>query len=677
MICTDDCRKGKARFQREEGLKRRFPAGLKRAWRILKPVAAEAPAGTAAAPLASAASAAASARAAIRLCLLFVAAAVLASCVKREQNVVLKKSETFYLNLRKEPENLHPVKSTDLYSSIVQSYILESFLQRNPDTYEWESLLAEKWEQSADGRTFTFRLRQNLQWSNGRPLTAKDVKFSFDAYKNPAYGGIHHIPYYEHLDSAEIVDDQTVRFKTKGLYFKNFDIIAGMSILPEHIYKLKKPSDKASAENSADPAIAAQEPAARSAKTDKGPGEPHRGKPASGKAASEKGASAAAGASSSAENSPSLNLSKTVIGSGPYKILFYQRGKMLALGKNPLWKAPPSKQSPSKRSKWNFRNIVFRFISAGNDIVLRTQKGDLDWTDLSAEEFEKKTSSPQWGSGGSVLKIQYSNKQPSGYDYIGFNLTKDIFKDRRTRRALAHLMNRKLMNKKFHFNHSKPAAGPWYSWSDYADPSVKAIPFDPVRAGELLKAAGWRDSDKDGVLEKSFPSNGKSAVKKNLEFSVVTSSGDRARERSLTIFQEDLKKAGVKMSIQLLDWTALLAVLDERGFDAANLGWAFGGPEIDPKAVWHSSSARTGGSNYIGYSNPKADLLMEKARRELDRKKRIPLLQEVYRLIAEDVPYIFLFNRPKRFYGVNKRVHRPAPFLNYDLGMDFWSFHKL
>ena len=61
-----------------------------------------------------------------------------------------KKSETFYRNLIGEPENLHPIKSSDYYSSIVQGHILESLLDRNPDTYKWEPALAEKWEISPD-----------------------------------------------------------------------------------------------------------------------------------------------------------------------------------------------------------------------------------------------------------------------------------------------------------------------------------------------------------------------------------------------------------------------------------------------------------------------------------------------------------------------------------------------
>ena len=70
--------------------------------------------------------------------------------------------------------------------------------------------LAEKWEESADGLTYTFTLRPDLKFHNGDPLTSEDVKFSFDRYKGAGATTIR-----EHVDSVEIVDPRTVRFHLK------------------------------------------------------------------------------------------------------------------------------------------------------------------------------------------------------------------------------------------------------------------------------------------------------------------------------------------------------------------------------------------------------------------------------------------------------------------------------
>ena len=548
----------------------------------------------------------------------------LTSCIKRGKEgsgFVAKKEETFYSNLAVEPENLHPIKGSDYYSSLVQGYILESLLQRNQDTYEWEPSLAERWEQSSDGKTFVFHLHKGLKWSDGKPLTAKDVKFSLEAYKNPSYGGIHYVSYFEGMKSAEVIDDYTVKFNTKDVYFKNFETVAGMLIIPEHIYRMPE----------------------------------------------ETGPSSETNKSSSKVGEEKLNLNKTVIGSGPYKIIKYQKGKMIVLSKNEDWFG---KSISSNKGQWNFKNIVFRFISDSNDAIFRMQKEDLDFIALSAEDFEKRTSASQWGD--RLEKVKYSNKAPSGYGYIGFNLKNPLFQDRRTRKALAHLLNRELMNEKFRFNYSKLATGPWYSWSEYADSSVKPILFDPKEAARLLQAAGWRDKNKDGILEKDFKEG-----KKDFSFSVL-STGDKDTERYLTVFQEDLKKAGIHLSIKVVDWTSLLALMDKKNFDSAMLGWGSSpinpSLEVDPKQIWHSDSSKTGGSNYISYSNSKVDKLIDKARRQLKKEERVKTLKEVYRLIASDVPYIFLFNNPYRFYGVNKRIQRPKPTFQYKVGMSFWSF---
>ena len=272
---------------------------------------------------------------------------------------------------------------------MVQGHILESLLQRDPDTYQWKPSLAEKWEQSPDGKTFIFYLHKGLKWSDGKPLTVKDVKFSLEAYKDPAYGGIHYISYFENMENAKVIDDHTIQFKTKEVYFKNFEVVAGMLVIPEHIYRLPETSDTES-------------------KTNK---------------------------NSSKGEELKLNLNKTVIGSGPYKIDRYQKGKMIVLKKNELWFG---KNIPSNKGQWSFQNIVFRFISDNNDAIFRMQKEDLDFIGLTPEDFEKRTSAHQWNE--TLEKVEYSNKAPTGYGYIGFNLKNPLFQDRRTRKALAHLM---------------------------------------------------------------------------------------------------------------------------------------------------------------------------------------------------------------------------------------------
>ena len=531
-----------------------------------------------------------------RTCLFFCFIASLPYCSKKT-NLKINRSETYFNNLEGEPENLHPIKSTDYYSSVVQFHILESLLERDEDTYKWKPSLAKSWSISPDGKTFTFELFNNLKWSDGKDLTVQDIKFSFEAYRNPEYGGIRYLPYFEKMESVEILNDKTVSFKTKEAYFGNFQVIADMDIIPKHIYQ-----------------------------------------------------------------DPKLKMSKNLIGSGPYKLTHYIKGKILVLRRNSLW---AGRNNPANQEKWSFPAIVFRFVDNEADTLLRMEKEHLDFSYLTPESFLEKTKSAPWGA--KIQKVEYSNKAPSGYGFIGFNLKKELFKDKRVRKALAHLFNRQLMNEKFRYNQSELARGPWYFWSDYADPTVPAIEFDPKKASQLLKSAGWSDKDKNGWLEKTIQ-----GVKKEFHFTLIVSNPES--EKYLTLYQEDLKQAGIKLNLKFLDWTSFLRLLDDKNFDTVMLGWSGSSVDLDPKQIWHSKSAQHKGSNFISYFNPKVDSLIDKGRSQLNRKKRIKTFKQVYRLIAEDVPYIFLFNNRKKFYGLNKRIQTPKPAFNYDIGMSFWRF---
>ena len=100
--------------------------------------------------------------------------------------------------------------------------------------------------------------------------------------------------------------------------------------------------------------------------------------------------------------------------------------------------------------------------------------------------------------------------------------------------------------------------------------TIKPIEFNPKKAVHLLKSAGWRDQDKNGILEKTI--QGK---KTELKFKIIFSNSDY--EKYLTLYQEDLKRAGVKLDLNILDWSSFIKLLKEQNFEAVMLGWSGGG----------------------------------------------------------------------------------------------------
>jgi microcin C transport system substrate-binding protein len=508
----------------------------------------------------------------------------------------------FTINLGSEPTTLNPITSQDAYASDVQAYIIESLLTRNVDTYAWEPMLAEKWEISKDGREFTFTLRDGVKWHDGKPLTVEDVKFSFDVIFDDHFPTAHQRPYYEQIEKVDIVDAKSVRFRTKDTYFKNFDVVAGLSVIPKHIY----------------------------GDAEKGP-----------------------------------KISKELIGTGPYKLGQYERGKRIVLDQNADWWG--RKVNTYFKDLYQFPKIAMRFVNEDAIAIEMLKKGDLDYFGFSPQTFAERAQGPEWGT--KVMKVQAENRAPKNTSFIGWNLRNPLFAERNVRQALYHLVNRDLMIEKFRFGLSLPATGPWYRQNDAADASAQPVKFDQAKAGELLKAAGWGDSDKDGILDKVIKGQ-----KTPFKFSVYFANPDS--QKYLTLFKEDAKKVGVEVEVKQLEWNSFIKLIDERKFDAVMLSWT-GSVEPDPKQIWHSKSDTPSGSNFIGYRNAKVDALIDKARSEMNATKRLAMMKEVYREIADDVPYAFLFNDRFALYGHTARVQRTKDSYTYSVGSDFWTLKGL
>lgn len=518
---------------------------------------------------------------------------------KNQDKVV--KGGSITLSIEEEPESLNPITSTSGYANEIQSWVCDTLLTRNPDTYAWDASLAEKWNQSEDGKSATFTLRKDLSFHDGHELTAEDVKFSFDVFSDKRFETNHLKSYFENIESIEVVDKQTVKIKFKNNYFKNFDIVANQFIIPKHIYS---------------------------------------------------------------DIDKSKKMTNQIICSGAYKVDKFERGMGVDLVK---FDKHYSLNQNKNNDFYNYNEIKYKFLLDENIKLEKIKKGELDFIEWrNSEIYEKRAVGEPWGK--EVLKYKIENKVPKIWSYIGWNLEKPLFKDKNVRLALAHLANREEINKKFFNNNSLLVSAPVSPVSEYA-PKVKPIPFNPKKAIELLTAAGWKDSNKDGIIDKEIDG-------KRVDFKFTLVFANKEFEKLWTILKEDMRKVGIEMNLKLMEFNSMLKIKDEYGFDAIALSWAGGSVDPDPKQIWHSSSAVKGGSNFVGYKNPEVDKLIDEARITADRKKRVQLLQKTYQVIAEDVPYLFMFSDRYSYYATTAKIKKLKPTFNYSVGSNSWWLEK-
>ncbi|PWU22701.1 MAG: peptide ABC transporter substrate-binding protein [Bdellovibrio sp.] len=511
-------------------------------------------------------------------------------------NVNAPKGGILVRNIQGEPTSLHPLLANDLYAQFVHSYVLDSLVDRDLETFEFKPRLAEKWETSDDGRLFTFHLRKDVKFHDGKPLTAEDVKFSLESVFDKNFGSVHWTPFFEGLDHVEIVDPLTVKVHLKNNYFLNFAAIGSFNIFPKHIY---------------------------------------------------------------GDAQKSKRLTRELMGSGPYKLERFDRGIRIVLQRNEDWFGF---KAPEWRGFGNFNTIVFRFVKDEKIALELAKNGEIDFDyPVRPEIVEDKDLAESLGK--SLVANRVENLLPKRYMFVGWNFQQQLFQDKNVRIALAHLMNREEINKKFRHGNSLLATGPTFIQSEYAPSSVKPIPYNPNKAKELLAKAGWSDPKK-GILEKD--SDGK-----KIEFRFTLLHSNKDYEKYWTIFREDLKKVGIEMNIKFVEWGAFLKLLDAGKFDAVALGWG-GSFDWDPKPIWHSASAVPGGSNFIHYRNTDVDKLIDQARFESDKRTRTGLLRNIYELIAADAPYIFMFNDKYEYYLNSSKIERPADTFAYDIGHEYW-----
>jgi peptide/nickel transport system substrate-binding protein len=305
------------------------------------------------------------------------------------------------------------------------------------------------------------------------------------------------------------------------------------------------------------------------------------------------------------------------VGTGPYRLLHWETGKEIALVRNEdYWGEKP-----------HLNRIVFKIITDSTVALQVLKQGGLDLMGLRPIQWVRQTQTRRFEEHYQKLKYFL----PS-YSYIGWNMRRPMFADRRVRLAMTLLMDREMILKKVLFGLGTVVNGTFYINSPEYNHNLKPHPYDPKAAVALLRDAGWEDRNGDGVLDRD-------GVPFAFEF--LISAGSKFGEQIATILQENLKGVGIKMDIRKLEWAVFVQKVEDHDFDACTMGWSLGW-DTDPYQLWHSSQADKG-SNFVGFRNEEADGLIEAARKEFDPQKRRQLYFRFSEIIYEEQPYTFLF----------------------------------
>ncbi|MGB7292331.1 MAG: peptide-binding protein [Thermodesulfobacteriota bacterium] len=328
------------------------------------------------------------------------------------------------------------------------------------------------------------------------------------------------------------------------------------------------------------------------------------------------------------------------VGTGPYKFVNWNTGREIVLQKNhAYWGEKP-----------HLDRIVFRIINDPTVAFQVLKREELDLMALTPIQWSRQSDSENFKR--KFDKLSYFTPN---YSYIGWNTRRPYFSDTRVRIAMSHLVNRELILEKILFNLGTIVTNPFFINSPEYDKTIEPYSYDPVKAKALLDQAGWVDHNGDGIRDKD-------GVK--FEFEFLIPNGSETGDKISTILKEELDKVGILMNIRNTEWAVFTTRLNERKFDAVTLGWSMG-VETDPYQIWHSSQLEQG-SNFVGFTNKEADRLIDEARTEFDRNKRIELYRKFSKIVHEEQPYTFLFCR-KSTVALNKRF---KGVVVYPLGLE-------
>lgn len=350
---------------------------------------------------------------------------------------------------------------------------------------------------------------------------------------------------------------------------------------------------------------------------------------------------------------------------GPFAIARYTPGSEILLERNPhYWKTDASGR------RLPYLDAIRLDIQQNRDIeLMRFGRGELHLINtVDAESFSRlaqQAPSQAYDAGPSLdSEMMWFNQNPNA-PFPEYK--KAWFRSKNFRRAVSAAINRGDICRIVYFGHAQPAAGPispanrfWFR------AQLKPHAYDPKEALARLRQEGFRLQagslcDREGHA---------------VEFSLITNSGNKARERMAAMVQQDLAAIGIKMNLVTLDFRSLIERIGQSfRYEACLLGLT--NYDLDPNSqmnVWLSSA-----SNHQWYPNqPKpataweaeVDRLMHAQASTVAREKRKEYFDKVQEIAADEAPFLYLVTRNSlsaispKLQNVSPAMIRPQTYWN-------------
>jgi ABC-type transport system substrate-binding protein len=302
------------------------------------------------------------------------------------------------------------------------------------------------------------------------------------------------------------------------------------------------------------------------------------------------------------------------VGCGPFVFQEWESDQYIILKRfDDYWEGAP-----------HYRRYIYRIVPDLLTQEMEFYAGTVDSYNVQPHQVDRLTEVPIYQSFSGLS---------FGYTYIGYNMRREPFDDRRVRRALGMAIDVDKIIDYVLYGQAERITGPFVKQTGYYNHGIEPLPYDPEGALALLAEAGWH-RDSQGWLEK----NGK-----RLQFTLITNSGNDLRKAVLAIAQDAWRQIGIDVRTDLLEWSVFLQErVNKHDFDALVLGWSMG---IDPDLyqIWHSSQTNPHQLNFVGFANNEADELIVRIRREYDHDAQVHSCHRLHEIIAREQPYTFLY----------------------------------